>query len=32
MRGRDGAGAAITPETRFRIASMSKSMTATAIM
>ncbi|WP_017830672.1 serine hydrolase [Microbacterium sp. UCD-TDU] len=32
VRGRDGAGAAITPETRFRIGSMSKSMTATAIM
>jgi CubicO group peptidase (beta-lactamase class C family) len=32
VRGRDGAGRAITSETPFRIASMSKSMTATAIM
>lgn len=32
VSGRDGSGAAITPQTRFRIASMSKSMTATAIM
>lgn len=32
VSGRDGAGAAVTPRTPFRIASMSKSMTATAIM
>lgn len=32
LTGRDGAGAAVTSETPFRIASMSKSMTATAIM
>ncbi|MFJ6531441.1 serine hydrolase domain-containing protein [Microbacterium sp. NPDC091662] len=32
VRGRDGEGRAITPDTPFRIASMSKSMTATAIM
>ena len=32
VHGRDGAGAAITPDPPFRIAAMSKSMTATAIM
>ncbi|PQZ61111.1 serine hydrolase [Microbacterium sp. MYb54] len=32
VSGHDGTGDPITPETRFRIASMSKSMTATAIM
>ncbi|WP_260478187.1 serine hydrolase [Nonomuraea sp. WAC 01424] len=32
VRGRDGDGGAVTARTRFRIASMSKSMTATAIM
>ncbi|MFF4199084.1 serine hydrolase domain-containing protein [Nonomuraea sp. NPDC001831] len=32
VRGRDGNGEAVTARTRFRIASMSKSMTATAIM
>lgn len=32
VSGRDGTGKAITPDTRFRIASMSKSMTATAVM
>ncbi|PRB18911.1 serine hydrolase [Microbacterium sp. MYb62] len=32
VSGRDGAGEAITPDTRFRIASLSKSMTATAMM
>lgn len=32
VRGRDGAGNPVTPRTRFRIASMSKSITATAIM
>ncbi|GAA4928426.1 CubicO group peptidase (beta-lactamase class C family) [Nonomuraea thailandensis] len=31
-RGRDGDGNPVTPRTRFRIASMSKSMTAAAIM
>src|SRR5690348_1173042 len=32
VTGRDGLGAAITSDTPFRIASLSKSMTATAIM
>lgn len=32
VRGRDGDGNAVTAQTRFRIASMSKSMTAAAIM
>uniref|UniRef100_UPI0024ACA3BD serine hydrolase n=1 Tax=Microbacterium oxydans TaxID=82380 RepID=UPI0024ACA3BD len=32
VHGRDGAGDPITPQTPFRIASMSKSITATAIM
>ncbi|CAN7326949.1 serine hydrolase [Microbacterium maritypicum] len=32
VRGRDGDGRTITPHTLFRIASMSKSMTATAVM
>ncbi|WP_433257993.1 serine hydrolase domain-containing protein [Streptosporangium sp. CA-135522] len=32
VRGRDGGGNAVTARTRFRIASMSKSMTAAAIM
>ncbi|MER7209129.1 serine hydrolase domain-containing protein [Streptosporangium sp. NPDC000239] len=32
VRGRDGDGNAVTARTRFRVASMSKSMTATAIM
>ncbi|MDF5753513.1 serine hydrolase domain-containing protein [Spongiactinospora sp. TRM90649] len=32
VRGRDGDGNAVTPRTRFRIASMSKSMTAAAVM
>lgn len=32
VSGHDGTGAPITPSTRFRIASMSKSMTAAAIM
>ncbi|WP_231509830.1 serine hydrolase domain-containing protein [Streptosporangium roseum] len=32
VRGRDGDGNAVTPRTPFRIASLSKSMTATAIM
>ncbi|MDA2804385.1 serine hydrolase domain-containing protein [Nocardiopsis suaedae] len=32
VRGHDGDGAAVTPATRFRIASMSKPMTAAAVM
>ncbi|MDR6866067.1 CubicO group peptidase (beta-lactamase class C family) [Microbacterium resistens] len=32
VRGTDGSGSPVTADTRFRIASMSKSMTATAIM
>ncbi|MFE3457459.1 serine hydrolase domain-containing protein [Nocardiopsis aegyptia] len=32
VRGNDGDGAAVTPDTRFRVASMSKSMTAASVM